>query len=702
MNGQISRQWIVGTSLSGKTRHLLTTFQIWSQQVALSHGISIGLPSPSGSSLNSTQSAIYPRALVLSAIGDNRLVLTDRLTTLTQSKIPFRSTTPLGFFEEEVLLFWPLLVKNMELTAQFPVRLRPENEQELATRLWRSQLDSAIGKSGIQASKLVRRLLDIYQLAAFSETKLEEIPAILEQGLAADSPELVLPPEIIGTMLLDWRSWCLERGFLNYGLLTELYAQNLLPDSHYQLQLPYRIQAIFADDVDEYPPVMRSVFQQVLSYKAPVVCTFNPNGGIRLGLGADPAIMEKMAQDWDRVDLLPRQNCCFTLAGDEILDLVTTPLFLPPPIPACIETIQTTTRAQLLRQTATMIIDRIKSGEVRAQDIAIVAPGFDPISRYALTQMLTGQGIRVKNLNEQRPLTSVPLVRSLLTLLTLVYPNLGRLITRDGIAEMLVVLNPKIDPVRSGLLTDYCFEPHPDRPRLLSSQVFDRWDRLGYDGMTAYEDLIAWIAMQQDQLAARLLANPIVLLDRAIQKFFLGGVHLPFEQVASLRELLDTAQYYWEVETRIHKSDKIKGDFISASQSVRSFVQLLRSGAVTANPYPVQAIGSAQDAVTIASVFQYRLNRESHSCQFWFDAGGSRWLTGVDALFASPLFLSNWSGTQWNTSDTLKMNEQRLIRIVRDLLERSGDRIVLCHSDLATSGQEQLGPLLSIVNAAAQ
>jgi hypothetical protein len=501
-------------------------------------------------------------------------------------------------------------------------------------------------------------------------------------------------------MLLDWRSWCLERGFLNYGLLTELYAQHLLPDAHYQLQLPYRIQAVFADDVDEYPPVMRSVFEQVLT-EAPVVCTFNPNGGIRLGLGADPAVMEEMAEDWDRINLSPRQDCCFTRAGDEILDLVTTPLFLPPPIPSCIQTIQTTTRAQLLRQTATTITRLIKSGEIRAQNIAIVAPGFDPISRYALTQMLTGQGIRVKNLNEQRPLTSVPLVRSLLTLLTLVYPNLGRLITRDGISEMLVVLNPQIDPVRSGLLTDHCFEPHPDRPRLLPSKVFERWDRLGYDGMTAYEDLIAWIAMQQEQLAAHLLANPIVLLDRAIQKFFLGGVHLPFKQVASLRELLDTAQHYWEVETRIHKSDKIKGDSMAAAQSVRSFIQLLRSGAVTANPYPVQVIGSAQDAVTIASVFQYRLNRESHSCQFWFDAGGSRWLTGVDALFASPLFLSNWSGTQWETKDTLKMNEQRLIRIVRDLLERSSDRIILCHSDLATSGQEQLGPLLSIVNAAA-
>jgi hypothetical protein len=44
------------------------------------------------------------------------------------------------------------------------------------------------------------------------------------------------------------------------------------------------------------------------------------------------------------------------------------------------------------------------------------------------------------------------------------------------------------------------------------------------------------------------------------------------------------------------------------------------------------------------------------------------------------------------------MHEQRLERIVQDLLERSGDRVILCHSDLATSGQEQLGPMLSIVN----
>jgi hypothetical protein len=45
-------------------------------------------------------------------------------------------------------------------------------------------------------------------------------------------------------------------------------------------------------------------------------------------------------------------------------------------------------------------------------------------------------------------------------------------------------------------------------------------------------------------------------------------------------------------------------------------------------------------------------------------------------------------------------NERRLRRILLDLLGRTEERIYLCHSDLATNGQEQTGVLLSLVNAA--
>jgi hypothetical protein len=689
--------WISGGTRSGKSNALIEQFCGWMSSLI---------------DLNQKPIAdTYPGVLVLAAIGDNRLDLSDRLTAATDSRVPFRSTTPLGFFEREVMLFWSLLVQKLDLAPQFPVRLRPENEQELATMVWRPHVDGAIGRTGIREGKLVRRLLDLYQLAAFATIDLDEIPELLRSGLGEDSVELPLSrsdeagwePEFVAELLQFWRSWCLSRGLLNYGIITELYAQHLLPDPMYRKSLCDRVRAVFADDVDEYPPVMRSVFEILLKGGCDVVCTFNPQGGIRLGLGADPEVMRSFyeSQPFDTIALPDVPTHCSAEALEPVLRLVQEPMFLPPALPDCIQTLQTSTRAQLLRATANAIAAGITSGQVQAKDIAIVAPGMDPISRYALTQMLTAKGIRVNHLNEQRNLTAVPLIRSLLTLLTLIYPHLGRLVNRDAVAEMLSVLGSmsvlKIDPVRSGLLADHCFEPHPDFPKLLPSDVFPRWDRLGYQATQAYGTIVDWINTQKEQLEQRMIPSPIAVLDRAIQTFLLGGAALSSEQIASLRELLDMTAHYWDVDRRLRYYDRRS---LPQSATVRSLILLLRSGAVTANPYPIKPVGPKADAVTIATVFQYRLERGHHRWQFWFDAGSRRWLDGVDALFASPLFLSSWSGRLWTPEDTLRMNEQRLARILQDLLLRSDDRVFLCFSDLATNGQEQMGSLIPVVNSA--
>jgi hypothetical protein len=232
----------------------------------------------------------------------------------------------------------------------------------------------------------------------------------------------------------------------------------------------------------------------------------------------------------------------------------------------------------------------------------------------------------------------------------------------------------------------------------LPAQTFPRWDRLGYQATTAYSDITQWVEEQLSQLTQRLIASPVILLDRAIQRFFWGGSHLPFDQLAGLRELMETAQHYWEVDTRLRKTDRSDAP---PAMTVSRFIQLLRQGTVTANPFPVRSIGPLSNAVTLSTVFQYRASRRFHPWQFWFDAGSTRWLTGVDALFAAPLFLQNWSGRPWTVEDALTANEQRLRRILLDLLGRTESQLYLCYSDLATNGQEQTGVLMSLVNAAA-
>ncbi|MBE9000093.1 recombinase family protein [Nostoc sp. LEGE 12447] len=717
--------WIVGTSRTGKTARLVEQFCSWVQpekqhtelfytnKQARKKGERI----PEFLYLKQTE----PGVLVLAANDDNRRELGDIIVTSTLGKYPVRAKTLLGFFQDEVILFWPLLINSLNLKAQFPVRLRPETEQELATKLWRSQLDEEILRvAGVNESRLVRRILDLLQLAAYSGVHCEDIAQILTRGLGENTT--TLEPEFLASLLINWRNWCLERGLLTYGIITELYSQYLLSDRNYQQHLTKRYQAVLADDVDDYPSVARLLFELLLDRGAIGAFSYNPDGAVRLGLGADPKYLEGLAKRC-RVEILsepPPES--LGEQAKQMVELVTEPMVLVS-LPEIVHSIQTTSRAQLLRQTAEVIADAIQSQQVQAEEVAIIAPGLDAIARYTLVEILVKQNIQVESLNDQRPLISSPVIRALLTMLALVYPGLGRLVDRDAVAEMLVVLSRKqqlpensslltphsslstqhsqlnthIDPVRAGLLADYCFVPHPDRPNLLPVSAFERWDRIGYAATTAYNEILEWLEQQRSQQELRLIPSPISLLDRAIQRFLWNGSNLPYEQLAALRELLETAQHYWEIDTRLRQIVPVE---TTPHTTIIEFIQLLRRGTITANPYPVRPIGGARKAVTLATIFQYRSSRRSHRWHFWLDAGSPLWAKGGAAtLFGAPFFLQDRLGEPWTAEDEKLAEEERLQRILTDLLSRVSERVYLCHSDLAVNGQEQLGPLLPLVNA---
>jgi hypothetical protein len=715
--------WITGSTRSGKTTRLIEQFHKW-VEVARAKPLQARYQIP-------------PAILVFAAIGDNRLDLAERLTTATESQSAFDSTTPLGFFQDEVRLFYPLLAQQLHLRTQFPIRLRPETEQQLATRLWRSHLNGSLRQEGISPYFIVRRTLDLLQLAAVSGTPHEEIPLLLKRGIAEQEGSLELW-EIMGEALNQWWHWCLERGLLTYGIITELYWRYLLPHPVYQSNLQQRYRAVLADDVDEYPAIARLLFEFFLNHKIPCAFTYNPNGAIRLGLGADSQHLAGLAEHCQIIEIAPPENSLGATWGNSVVEWIQEPMILPL-LPDTIQTLQTTSRAELLRQTAELIGDAVHTHQVKPEDIAVIAPGMDAIARYTLREILTRQGIAVRSLNDQQPLASSPTIRALLTLLALVYPGLGRLVDRESVAAMLVLLSQtplpsaaigsgaaeaslsfsglsastalstnlsthRIDPVRAGLLIDHCFVSDPKSPQLLSISAFPRWDRLGYQATQAYAEITEWLETQRSQQQQRLLPSPIVLLDRAIQRFLYGGSHLPYDQLAALRELMETAQHYWEVETRQWQFDAAQSASPHSSpitESVGQFIQLLRDGTITADPYPVRPLGKASQSVTLSTIYQYRSDRHAHRWQFWLDAGSPFWLTGGGALFGAPLFLRDWDSQRlWTPEETLEMDQQRLQRQILDLLHRARERVYLCHSDLATGGQEQTGSLLGLVNAA--
>ncbi|NES99075.1 MAG: recombinase family protein [Sphaerospermopsis sp. SIO1G1] len=707
--------WIVGASRSGKTTYLAQKFCEF-VEINKNNLTSFQYDNKNGQETknylkNSHNLADEARVIVLAANEDNRRSLSNQIATLTGGKYPFRVKTFLGFIQDEVILFWPLLVEILNIKAQFPVRLRPETEQELATKLWENDLDEAI-LLGANPKKyrLVRKILDIFQLAAYSGVPCIEISEILARGL---QPEINnLDPKLIKKLLLNWHRWCLDRGFISYGLITELYHQYLLTNSQYQQKLKQRYQIIIADDVDNYPAIAYDLFNFLLDGGAVGAFSYNLHGSVRWGLGADPQHLAKL-KNRCRVENFSRrqvQNLADELS-QPIVDLITAPMV----ISSLPKTLKLTlladdnqmlrSRSQLLRKTTEVIIDGIKSEQIQPEEIAIIAPGLDAIARYTISEILKKQNILVESLNEQYPLISSPAVRSLLTLLTLIYPGLGRLLTRDQISEMLVVLSQnqnssenQIDPVRAGLIADHCFVPHPDYPYLADVKTFERWDRIGYSATTAYHRILAWIEKQKLEIKNDSLTTPINTIYQASHDFLFNSSPSSFQTLSSLRELLETAQHYWEISTRLN----IKKN-TSETSTISKFIQLLRLGTITANPYPIHHHGHTRKAVTLATIFQYRASHRNHKWHFWLDAGSPLWAKGGAAsLFSANLFLRDRLGKPWTVEDEKKAEMQRLERIIVDLLSRVSEKVYLCHSELAVNGQEQIGPLSPLISACEQ
>lgn len=657
--------WIEGGSLSKKTERIVQEFCHWSE-TNFAH--------------QSNPQATSQKVLVLTVDSQQRRQLSDRLIWATHGRYPVTAVTPLSFFRDEVRLFWTLLVKKLGLKAQFPLLLRVENEQELAGKVWQDRLDTnTLRMEGVGRDRFVRRLLDLFLLAAYGGRNLTEVPTILESGLDIGMESSLEQWQEIGDALQEWRNYCWESSLLTYGIITDLFAHHLLPHPQYQRQLKQRFQYVIVDRADEMPAITCDLCKFLLKNQALGIFTFNPDGSARLGLGADPDYWQEIKLDCEVENLPSNPHSLGAAITETVIELVINPSFQfldPHPHVYAIESVS---RAKLFRNVADTIAEAIDDGLVQANDIAIIAPGLDNIANYAIAEILQKKQINIQPLNDQRPLSYSAQVRSLLTLLALIYPKLGKLISRDHIAEMLVVLTEAIDPARAGILADYCFAPHPDKPQLLPTETYNQWNRLGYEANQAYENLRQWIEQQSPTLA------PLLFLDRAISNFFRPR-KLSYEHTSVLQALIETAQYYWQLNLRLDRED---------AAILADFIQLIRQGTITSNPYPPN---SPQNSVVLATIFQYRMSRLFHPWQFWLDASSELWLQGGAAsLFASPLFLKGWNGEKWTAEAQNQADMQRLQRLLRDLLARTGDRLYLCHSELSTNGQIQNGVLLPLI-----
>lgn len=678
--------WVLGGARSGKTSALVERYVAWVERGADSRTI-----------------------FAFATNSQLSRELSQRLQQATGNRVAVAVQTPIGFFQHEVLLYWPLLQAEMGLLARFPLVLKPENEQEIATQLFERDLDSgAIALEGYSRTRIVRQIVDNVQVAALAGVPIAEIGERLVRGRAEDSP---VPPEMlqqVGTLAKCFRDRCLNQGLLTYGLMTELYGQVLLPHPLYRQQFLQRCRYVLADDADEYPAILAQTFEWLLTEKIPTAFAFNPNGSVRLGYGADPQRLESLAKTCQISSLPEPQSCIDDWSALELalVDPASASWGAKAPALHSVVAIQRTTRRELLRAVADAAIEAVRNRAIAPDDIAIVGPGLDEIAAYALQSWFDAADIPVRRLDTSQPLWTVPMVRSLLGLAALVYPHCGGVLTPDAVAEMLANATQNcIDPVRAGAISDWCFRPGSDRPSLLA--VSARSDgktaagiegiglgaallgyRLGAKAAGAYEALARWVTEQQRQEPPPLPE----FFDRAIREFWLESP-LSSQQALAYRALLDVAQRYEAVAQRLGQV---------GTEVALGFYELLATGTVTAKP---DTADLDRGGIVLGTIYQYRLTHQAHRWQFWLDAGSSLWNAAFSSFGSFRLknpyvFLSDWSGELWTAERSRVVLDEQLQRVTRDLLQRCRERVILCHSEYSISGSEATGPLLPWLDSA--
>jgi hypothetical protein len=157
------------------------------------------------------------------------------------------------------------------------------------------------------------------------------------------------------------------------------------------------------------------------------------------------------------------------------------------------------------------------------------------------------------------------------------------------------------------------------------------------------------------------------------------------ETIAALQALIETAQSHWQMGYRLNWSE---------AMIRQEFMIMLQQGTVTANPYQHQPIPPETAGIVVATIYQYRMSQLSHRWHIWLDVASPLWqMGGATELYGAAVLRQSWDGSVWTADQAQQQDQERLQRLLNDLLARVEERIYLGFSEIDIRGETQSGLL---------
>lgn len=593
-------------------------------------------------------------------------------------------TTFTGLVQQHVSLFFPLMagLAGFEQPGREPVFLNIESTQYFLNRVVEPR-KADFDELKLSRPRLLGQVLDSMTKAALVGFPLSELAERLGSAWAG-APERLRAYAAMQEAALSFRQFCLQHSLLDFSLVTETYAQHLLPSQSYRDYIVAKHRHVIADNIEEGVPVLHDLLRLLLQTCDSALLAEDDPGGYRIFLGADVVSARTLQNLVDEV-VEARQDRRADLSGGAGSDSADIGFGAPPdrsesrtasatqhlarvlsspditPDPTQIrEALGTDLTSQMywqgmVREVATTIKDLISEG-TRPDEIVIISPFVEDVLLFELRDQLQGTQIGVRPLRPSRPLSDHPITRAMLALTKLAYPEWEMYVSEDELARALSVCIAGLDVPRAQLLAKAAQRISvKDLPVLEDQKLLNR---VGMRFREPYLHLQRWLTdvrnspvLKQEPLDVfwqRLLSHVLVAEGFALFSPPLLGEE-PGERLASARDLaiacdklIRSACTFRETLAQVDIKSEVS----------REYVRMISMGIMAAQSVNERAADEQAafkpdpNAILLAPAYAYLTNDFRglyRRYQFWLNVNSLDWYRRIVQPLTHPYVLSrNW------------------------------------------------------------
>ncbi len=625
-------------------------------------------------------------------------------------------TTIYGLAQQHVSLFYPLIAERAGFSdpQREPVLLNVEAAQYFLNQILAPRL-ADFEDLKLYRPRLLGQILDSMNKAAECGFGLDEIATRLGAAWSGEAQRIVSYRRM-QEIALAFRAFCLQHSLVDFSLLIDTFAQQLLHTQSYRDYIIAHYRHLLADNIEENPPVMHDFIAEVMKTCDTALLVENDPGGFRLFLGADVDSAQALRTTCDEV---VRLDTSFTAAPEVIAFGNSLRRHFSPAAERGGKAVGGMLRgrsedaapeqgsrgsalgdapgsAKYWTGMVDWVVNHIQElvGQgTHPREIAVLAPYVEDVLRFELMERLRPAGIRVRTVRPSRPLYDHPIVRMLVTLTRLAHPEWDHAIATSDLARTLAVSIAGLDVARAQLIADAAMKAAPRRLMPLDDAAL--WQRVGMRFYEPYSVIQKRLAGDEDNMALTSPTTQAIPLDLYWQQFYTDvlsrqgfGLHEDLDGGLVVDKLIKSARGFREVFEHAGLADGV--------DIPQEYIKTLGEDILAAQYAPEREPDIADDdAVLVMPAHTYLINNFTSRYQFWLDIHSLGWYERVYQPLTHPYVLSRrWkTGRVWTEEDDHRSQQEMLGKLLSGLTYHCAGKVFVASSEYSISGQEEDGPL---------